>query len=158
MTAIVLFYGVLTYRRNLVWKNDLSLMTDVIQKSPLKARGYNWLAIALQKDGNLTAAKENYLQAIKLKSNYQDAYNNLANIYSYEGDLPNALKYYNLALDLGRRINEIKLNIGLTYFNVKQYDVALQYFNEVLEDDPKNMLAVKYIEMTQAKLAGSKER
>ena len=42
---VVLLYSLAAFTRNLVWEDDLTLWSDVIRKSPGKARGYNNIGV-----------------------------------------------------------------------------------------------------------------
>ena len=41
LISLVLIYGSFAYQRNFIWKDEVSLWSDVIKKSPYKARAYN---------------------------------------------------------------------------------------------------------------------
>ena len=53
-------YGFAAYQRNLVWKDDLSLWSDVVKKSPNKARSYLSLGVAYQGRGLVNQAIKRY--------------------------------------------------------------------------------------------------
>ena len=58
------------------------------------------LAIAQKTQGNLYEAKRSYKQAIFLKSDYAEAYNNLGVIFEIDGSLDEAINSYSKALHL----------------------------------------------------------
>ena len=55
---------------------------------------------ALKDKGDLSAAIDSFKQAIKIKTDYADAYKNLGNALRDKGDLSAALGYDNQALKI----------------------------------------------------------
>jgi len=53
LLIIISCYGMLTYRRNLIWKDEFTLWNDVVHKSPKKARPYYGRGIAYRDQGNI---------------------------------------------------------------------------------------------------------
>ena len=41
LMGLVIVLGAAAHQRNLVWEDDFSLWSDVVKRSPCKARGYN---------------------------------------------------------------------------------------------------------------------
>ena len=56
MVCLVLVLGTAAHRRNLVWKNELSLWSDVVKKSPSKDRPHDYMGIACFKSGLIEIA------------------------------------------------------------------------------------------------------
>jgi len=88
---VVLIFSVLTYERNHVWMDEASLWTDVIRKSPSKARGHNNLGNALEDDGRLDKALQEYKTAIAIDPAYATAYYNLGLFYYHHAEPSMAL-------------------------------------------------------------------
>ena len=53
---------------------------------------------ALNKSGNKNAALKSYKQAIRIKPNHADAYNNIGNVMRSQGDAKSALANYKKVL------------------------------------------------------------
>ena len=62
-------YAILSYRRNFIWKDDLTLWNDIVHKSPKKARPYNNRGLAYDEQGNFTQAISDYNKAIEINPN-----------------------------------------------------------------------------------------
>ncbi|MEK6531219.1 MAG: tetratricopeptide repeat protein [Deltaproteobacteria bacterium] len=92
--AAIVGLSTLTYRRNLVWKDNISLWGDVLKKTRSKARAYNNLAKA-------------YMDAKKY-------------------DL--AIPLLKSALSIDRNFEEIHFNLGVSYYNTGQFDLAKKEF------------------------------
>ena len=56
LVSLLLVFAAAAHQRNPVWKTDLSLWQDVVEKSPNKARPYNNLANACEKNGLIDQA------------------------------------------------------------------------------------------------------
>ncbi|HTY45948.1 MAG TPA: tetratricopeptide repeat protein [Patescibacteria group bacterium] len=91
-------YGVLSYRRNMVWRNDFTLWNDTVQKSPGKARPYNNRGVAYGDQGNFAQAISDYTRAIAISPDYAEAYYNRANAYDKQGNLSQAIADYTRAI------------------------------------------------------------
>ena len=74
-------YAILTYKRNFVWKDELSLWNDTLHKSPKKTRPYNIRGIAYVRQGNLLQAISDYNKAIGINPKYAEAYRNRGAVY-----------------------------------------------------------------------------
>lgn len=77
LVVIVTALGYLTWQRNLVWQNEVTLWQDTAQKSPAKARVYHSLGDAQLRAGDAASAATAYQQAIERDNHYAPAYNNL---------------------------------------------------------------------------------
>ena len=141
MTAIVIcvlvvILSVATYQRNLIWKDDLTLWTDVVQKSPTKARGHNNLGIAYQDLGRSDEAIQEYKTALALEPNYAEAHNNLGSIYSKLERPDEAIQEFRTALTLKSDNAEAHYNLGIAYQKLERFDEAIQEFRTALTLKP----------------------
>ncbi|OGQ42737.1 MAG: hypothetical protein A3A85_09285 [Deltaproteobacteria bacterium RIFCSPLOWO2_01_FULL_42_9] len=132
-TCVLLFVtaftlGIATYKRNLVWKDDIALWDDVIEKSPEKARGYNNLGKALQEKELFTESIKALQQAIQLKPNLPEPHTNLGNVYSKQGRFDYAIKEYRAALKLNPYDAEAYNNLGNTYYSQGLFNEAMQAY------------------------------
>lgn len=63
---VALIIATLTFNRNLVWKDNLTLFQDAVDKSPNFGDIHNELGIALAKKGNFQEARNHFMLAEKL--------------------------------------------------------------------------------------------
>ncbi len=98
--VVVLVLSALTYRRNRVWGSNLAFWTDIVHKSPTKARAYNNLGNSYYNRGEIKKAIGNYRQAIALKGDDYEAYNNLGSALLAKGRPDLALGYFRRAIEL----------------------------------------------------------
>jgi tetratricopeptide (TPR) repeat protein len=71
-------YGLLTRERNRVWRDELSLWADAVDKTPFSARAQMNYGIELQKRGEFAAAEQRFAHAVELAPLYPYAHINFA--------------------------------------------------------------------------------
>jgi tetratricopeptide (TPR) repeat protein len=125
--VIVLFimtscYAVLSYRRNLIWENELTLWNDTVHKSPKKARPYNTRGLAYEKQGNFTQAISDYTKAIEINPSLAEAYNNCGVVYYDKGNFTQAISDYTKAIEINPNYAQAYNNRGLAYYEKQEYD------------------------------------
>jgi tetratricopeptide (TPR) repeat protein len=116
----------LTYARNQVWANELTLWQDVVEKSPNKVRphinygkalyGYSW--------GDVKEVKREFEIARTLCPECSMAYHNLAFIYWKEGDSETAIELYREALKRAPDYKEALYQSGKLYKELNQWHEA----------------------------------
>ncbi len=117
IVCIVLVLSAATYNRNGVWKNNLTLWKDVVDKSPNKARAHNNLGMYYEQQGDMQQATEHYSKSAALKPDYVVAHMNLSRMYAAQGltvqslnELQMALKAYDEILKDPRAAKRHKVN------------------------------------------------
>ncbi|MBI4710527.1 MAG: tetratricopeptide repeat protein, partial [Nitrospirae bacterium] len=98
LAASVVVLSIAAYQRNAVWKDEMSLWTDVLKKAPKKARALNSFGFAVLSKGNSKDAVNFFEQAIKINPDYSDAYNNLGVSLINLGEYEKAISYITQAI------------------------------------------------------------
>jgi tetratricopeptide (TPR) repeat protein len=114
------YLSVLTYQRNTVWKDPVTLWTDVLRKSPRKARPYDNLASAYIEVKNYQAAKQMLYHAIRMDPRNYKTLNNLGLVFLEEGDALHAQEYFEKALRVNPEYAESWSNLGVLYLRTHQ--------------------------------------
>jgi tetratricopeptide (TPR) repeat protein len=125
-----------TYARNAVWQNEISLWSDVVQKSPDNARGHNNLGTAYDDEGMYDKAMEQFKTAIRLLPDYAEAHNNLGAVLEIKGMKEDAIKNYRTAIELKPDYLEAHNNLGTIYYETGQENKALEHYRMALEINP----------------------
>src|SRR5512138_3553214 len=86
--------------RGSVYRDEITVYTDTVERSPDKARPHNNLGDALRKAGRLEEAQVHFERALALKPDYPDALNNLATIYNNNGRKRDAIILLSTCLQL----------------------------------------------------------
>ena len=147
MTTIVL--SGLTYSRNTLWDNKISLWQDVVEKSPDKERPHNNLGEAYASQGQLDKAIAEFQAALRLKPDYAEAHNNLGNTYVFQGQLDNATAEFQTALRLKPDYADAHNNLGIAYASKGQLDRSIAECQTALRLKPdyaeaRNSLGIAY--------------
>jgi len=130
LCIVTLILAFVSYSRNRVWKDEISLWSDVAAKSPDKARGHSNLGSAFLAERRYDNAREEYLTAIRVDPGYAIPYNNLAYLYQYhyKGLIDRAIENYKKALELKPDIPEAYFNLGNAYMEKGLADKAINEY------------------------------
>lgn len=129
------------YMRNMVWKDEVRLWEDVVEKAPQKARGYINLGSALEDMGESEKAMLNYEQALRLNPNQPMAHNNVGGILNRQGKLDDAIIHFSEALKLKPNFDLAHNNLGAVLMKQGKIEEALLHFSEALKVNPQSVLA-----------------
>ncbi|KPK01603.1 MAG: hypothetical protein AMK71_04965 [Nitrospira bacterium SG8_35_4] len=130
--ALACLYSVATVKRNMVWKNELTLWTDAVQKSPDGVLPHMQLGIAYSDQGDIAKALEQYQAALRINPEFADAYTNIGLLFRDMGMVQQALDNYLKALMLDPSTPVIHNNIGVAYEALGMLDKAIASFRESL--------------------------
>ena len=141
---IVGWYAVLTYNRNLVWQDEVTLWSDVIKKSPGKARSYFNRSDAYQDRGDLADAIADYKKAISINPDFAYAYNTRAYDYENEGDYTQAILEHtkSINIDPGNAWGYFKR--GDDYLKERRFDQAMLDFTKAAKLNP-NLFKIHFV-------------
>ena len=143
--------GSLTYARNEVWRDPVSLWEDVTRKSPSNARGYYNLGLASAKKGRMDEAIRVFQTTLKLDPREAKARLNLGLIYDHQGQSEEAVKELQAALALDPKDADIHYNLGVIFGRQKRLEEAAKAFQMAIELNPgdasaRNNLGVIYVQ------------
>jgi tetratricopeptide (TPR) repeat protein len=113
--ALVLALTGATQVRNRVWRNEVTLWSDVIVRAPNLARGHNNLAMALEQGGEVARAEAEYRRALALDGDYLYGLVNLGRLYGIEGRYREGLELLQHAESLAPEAPDVLNNLGLTW-------------------------------------------
>lgn len=151
-------YAGLTFSRVEVFKDSVSLFSDVIEKgtspgeiNPYLALAYNNRGIALKRSGQIDKAQADYAMAIKSNPGYTNAFLNRGNIFFDAGNDDLALADYNVVLDATENAKAYSAR-GAIFAKRKQYDSAIEDMNKAVKldgyfTDAYSNRALTYLEM-----------
>jgi tetratricopeptide (TPR) repeat protein len=136
LTAVAAILCIFSFQRNTVWKDDMTLWSDVIKKSPDKSRPHNNLGNAYLSRGDPQRAIALHRRAIELDSKNHDAYYNLANDYLRIKRLEDTIGYYKKAVELKPDYAKAYANLGTVYNMMGRYDEAIVQARLALKHRP----------------------
>jgi tetratricopeptide (TPR) repeat protein len=129
--------GVATHLRNRVWRDELSLWSDVVAKSPGKARPHNYLGIVYGSAGDPGRAMAEFQEALRLAPWYPDALINLAGMYRKAGDRDAALRLYEKAVLVAPQRAIVHSDLGAMYLILGRLADAERELELALRLDPR---------------------
>ena len=132
MGGIVLICAILTIQRNQVYKDEVNLWIDTIQKSPYKSRPYSNLGAAYIMRGEYQKALKYLNRAIELEPDDYVTLSDLTVVYMQVGDWDKAIAVDERLLRL-KPSAPVYNNLGVVYRSKGDWDKAQQYFIKALE-------------------------
>jgi len=130
--------SMLTYQRNEVWKNDLTLWNDVVSKSPNKARPFGSRGDVYRDLGKADKAIADYSRAIQINPKYATAYHNRGGVYADLKQWSKALSDYSTAIEMDTKYTKAFYNCGVAYSNLGQWDKAITAYSQTIGIEPDN--------------------
>ncbi len=137
ITTITLFYAAVTIKTNFEWKDNFTLLSANLEKSPLGTRTHYALALYYRNQEDYEAAEKYALRAIELASGNYNAYENLGTINAYQKNYDDAIKYYKKAIELNPEFYSAHNNLGLVYSYIGDFNNSTLYINKAIEINPK---------------------
>jgi len=136
LTVIIVFNSILAYQRNGIWKDELTLWSDTIAKSPHKERPYNNRGLVWSQQGNFAQAIADYSKAIDINPRYINAYINRGFAYAQEGNFPQSIADYSKAIDINPNLAEAYINRGNVYEKENNFIRSMADYNKALQINP----------------------
>jgi protein O-mannosyl-transferase len=154
VAMVVIVFSLQTVQRNLVWKNDLTLWSDTVQKAPDGYLPHLLLGDTLAKSGRLNEAIEAYRRAVALRPGESGAHDHLGSAYLGRGMIDEAIAEFSSAVSLPGDNSDSYNNLGLAYLQKNRPDQAIAQFQRVLERQPDsvqtlNNMGLAYKKMNQ---------
>lgn len=98
IACLVLLMGAAAHQRNVVWKDNLSLWSDVVKGSPNKARPHDYMGIACYKRGLIKQAIRHHELAVNIDPEYSYPHINLGICYFDQGNVDGAIAEFRYVL------------------------------------------------------------
>ena len=121
-----------TWQRNKVWKDDITLFSDVIEKDPNVSFAYSDRGILLMNKGQLKEALSDFNNAIRLDPDYGDALYNRALVRDQLNDLTGGIADYDHLL-------HVVPNHSLAYFGRGNLRIKTGDLNGAIADFTKSL-------------------
>jgi len=132
-------YSLQTIVRNPIWKDNLALFTDTVNKSPDAELPRGMLGNVLMDMGRLDEAIEHYRTiTLKLNPNSPEAHTNLGLAYMKKGMKKEAIEEYQKAVAIAPADFEARRNLVLAYEEAGLLDKEIEQYRILLEYTPKS--------------------
>jgi protein O-mannosyl-transferase len=128
--------ALLTARQIQFWRNSEALFGHAVQVTRNNYLAYNNLGFYLNGQGRTAEAMENYRQALKINSAYEDALNNLGYALAGQKKYLEAIPLYEAALRVRPGHVEVHNNLGNALSEIGKIDEAISHYLVVLQQQP----------------------
>lgn len=134
--VLIILYSIGTVKRGAIWKDELSLWSDTVNKSSNSARAHYNLGVNLYNNGQPEQAIKEFKKAVEIAPNYADAHYNLGAVYQNRGLLDKAVSEYRYALNVLPDSADAYYNLGVIYTQLGFFEEAISAFKEALRINP----------------------
>lgn len=129
-------FGWLTLERNTVYRSELSLWTDTVQKRPANQVAHAMLAEAHFESGRLDPAQFHYETAVKIDPTFFVAHERLAELLLRRGRQADAAGHFDQALRLRPDFADAHNNYGILLAQVGKTSEAMVHIERALALKP----------------------
>ncbi len=140
LPIFILILCVVSYQRSKVWKDSMTLFTDIAQKNPNTAYAQFGLGKIYDERQDFPKAIEIFSKAIKMDSTYAEYYFYRGNSYYGLKQYDNALADYLQAVRYKKEYVEAMNNVASVYNLQQRYPEAIEYFTRAIDIRPNEYL------------------
>lgn len=160
MLGLVVICGVLTWQRNKVWKDEISLWSDVVTKAQENMRAHQILGYNLELVGEYEGAQAEYLKARELRADNVVVVNDLGRLMGLQGRYGEAEEWYRKALEINPKNLNSYNGLGNLRLNQGRLEEAEEFYLKALENSGKDLAAYNnlgYVYMLQERWEEAEE-
>jgi tetratricopeptide (TPR) repeat protein len=136
LVVLAMLLGGITYKRNGVYADEVSIWTDTVKKSPRNGRAHLNLGVELDRLGRIFDAIAQFEEAIRLKVEDGSAHANLGYALYRMGKTQEAIGYYQAALTMNPRNVAAYSNLGYALYRMGKTQEAIGYYQVALTMNP----------------------
>lgn len=134
--VIITTLALTTYERNRVWRNEYTLWSDTVNKSPNKAMPHVNLGNAFVRRSLLDDAEKEFKLALEINPRDIRAINGLAVIYVKQKNYDEAIRLLEILTADKPDQAPFHNNLGVVYMEKGVLDEAIENFNTAIKADP----------------------
>lgn len=136
LIALPLILTILTFNRNRVWADDVSMWSDIVRKAPNQALGYSNLATALAERGELLQAHKLLRKALRLNPGVPFYQSNLAVLEAQLGDVEKAKMIFAKMSPKDSDLWQVRMNWAKILEDTERFEEALQIYRDIAKEMP----------------------
>jgi Flp pilus assembly protein TadD len=118
------------------WKDSMALFRHTLHVTPNNSLADNNLGVAYADEGNLEAAIDHYVEAIRIKPDYAKAHYNLGVALANQGDLEGAIGEYSKVIVMAPAYAAAHHNLGVAVAKQGRLKEAIGHFSEAIRINP----------------------
>jgi tetratricopeptide (TPR) repeat protein len=156
--VVIVGLGCAAYVRNEVYRDRVTLWSDVVSKSPENYRAHFNLGNALRDQGRMDDAIHSYAKALTIKPNFAVAHDNLGVVLMENGKIEDAIAHFVKALETRPRDAMVHCNLGTALMRKGKLEDAIRHLSKALQKKPtlveaRNNLGIAYAQQGNLKEA-----
>lgn len=136
LLAFIGINSILTFERNKVWKNELTLWNDAIAKSPEKPRPYFARGKYYDDKNKSGMAFEAFNKAIQLNPKFEPVYLSRGIIFLKQKQYKKAISDFNKYISFNNPNKKGYFNRGNAYLEIEDYDNAIADYKVFIKAHP----------------------
>ncbi len=144
IAIVLLFFSVMTIKRNIIWNDPIGLWEDAVKKSPYKARVYYNLGIEYAQDKQFEKALIEFKRSAKILPNHLLSHLMAGKMYKELGIYKNIIDEMGIVLSLKpEKVDahvDAYLELSSAYIKLGNFAKAEESIKEGLKLDPKNVM------------------
>lgn len=129
---------VLSSRQLSLWQSSLLLFEDTLKRTKNNYVGHCNYGLSLFYRGNFKEAKEQFIDALRIRPNFVEARINLGMVLEQEGDLNGAIENYKLAAELKPDLAYVWKMLGNALAKTGNFDEAIKANANALRLNPND--------------------
>lgn len=125
--------AIITFNRIVVWKDAVTLFTDVIEKNPDRDFGYEYRGVAKALSGDFKGCIADQTTALEINPKYPEAYYSRGLAKMNMNDNKGGFMDFQKAVEYKPDYFDAYNNMGTTMIKYKQFEKALGYFDQAIK-------------------------
>lgn len=142
----VIFLSVLTYERNGVWQDGITIWQDSLKKHPEASRPHFIMGNEYFHRGMTGDAIREYKETLLLDPDHQMACSNMGAIYAMTGRLYEAAALFGRCLEINPDDTAMRLNMARVYIGLSEMKEAEKEIRKALKSEPDNPEALALLD------------
>ncbi|MBT0664492.1 tetratricopeptide repeat protein [Geobacter pelophilus] len=141
LLLVVVVYSIGTINRNTVWRDEISLFSDTLQKSPESSFIHFAMGAAFADKGNLDGAINEYLKALRIDPRDSEVHYNLGLALAKKEIIDAAIMEFRMAITLNPNYAQAHNNLGVALARKGELDSAIKEYQVALTLNPDHAQA-----------------
>lgn len=124
--VILLILAIMSGQRTLVWKDSFTLWSDAVTKAPGSRFAHQGLAEALERQGDLVGASEQYLVALSRDSGSAELNSQAGVVFAQLRQFPRAIFFLTSAVNLRPAADTYRMNLASALLEYGSFSGAIE--------------------------------